>query len=103
MFGPIAVGTTDDRTSGLANGLSASAPLVLVGVLIGDPAFDVTQHLLNCRTRLRVDPNRTIALVSKAAGVDADRARRWLFARLAAEPGRDDAASIELARRVSNV
>ena len=65
----------------------------------GDPAFDVTQHLLNCPTRLRADPDRTIAVVSKAAGVDADRARRWLFARLAAEPGRDDATSIGLARR----
>ena len=66
----------------------------------GDTAFDVTQHLLNCPTRLRADPDRTIAVVSKAAGVDADRARRWLFARLAAEPGRDDAPpSIELVRR----
>ena len=66
---------------------------------VGDPAFDVTQHLLNCPTRLRADPDRTVALVSEAAGVDADRARRWLFARLAAEPGRNDALSAELARR----
>ena len=66
----------------------------------GDPAFDVTQHLLNCPTRLRDDAERTIVAVSDAADVDADRARRWLFARLAAEPARDDASSRELARRL---
>ena len=65
---------------------------------VGDPAFDVTQHLLNCPARLQAEPDRTIAVVSEAAGVDAGRARRWLLARLAAEPGRDDAVSIELVR-----
>ena len=27
---------------------------------VGDPAYDATQHLLNCRRRLRLDPDRTI-------------------------------------------
>lgn len=67
---------------------------------VGDPAFDVTQHLLNCPGRLVAAPRRTIAVVAAAAGMDADRARRWLFARLAAETGRDDARSALLARRL---
>ena len=67
---------------------------------VGDTAFDVTQHLLNCPVRLRTDAERTIVAVSNAARVDPGRARRWLFARLATEPGRDDATARELARRL---
>ena len=53
---------------------------------VGDPAFDATQHLLNCDARLQADPLGTIARVSGLMGLDAARVRRWLFARLAAEP-----------------
>lgn len=56
---------------------------------IGDPAYDLTQHLLNCRTRLRAAPAETIRSFSDLAGVDPDRVLKWTFARLAAEP-RDD-------------
>jgi streptomycin 6-kinase len=47
---------------------------------LGDPCYDVLQHLLNC-DRLRADP---LALVRRMAGLldlDADRVRLWLFAR----------------------
>ncbi|HEY7049059.1 MAG TPA: aminoglycoside phosphotransferase family protein [Jatrophihabitantaceae bacterium] len=47
---------------------------------IGDPAYDVVQHLLNA-DRLRDDP---IGLVNRMAGLldlDAERVRLWLFAR----------------------
>ena len=66
----------------------------------GDPAFDVTQHLLNCPTRLREAPGATVARVSAAAGVDAGRARRWLVARLRAEPGRDPDLARSLLERL---
>jgi streptomycin 6-kinase len=61
---------------------------------IGDPAYDATQHLLNCFERLQSDPERTIQVFSDLLGVDAERVRLWTFARLAAEP-RDDWKSQE--------
>jgi streptomycin 6-kinase len=54
---------------------------------VGDPAYDATQHLLNCRTRLRLDPDRTIRSFADLAGIEHERVRLWIFARAAAEPG----------------
>jgi len=66
---------------------------------VGDPAFDATQHLLNCRTRLLTDTIETVNRFSDLAGVDASRVRQWLFARGAAEPRPDwSASSMRLAR-----
>ena len=56
---------------------------------VGDPAYDATQHLLNCRARLRSDPRRTIHRFADLLGVDQGRVGSWMFARAAAEP-RDD-------------
>ncbi len=53
---------------------------------VGDPAYDATQHLLNCRTRLRLDPDRTIRSFADLAGIEHERIRLWIFARAAAEP-----------------
>ncbi len=53
---------------------------------VGDPAFDATQHLLNCRVRLRTDMSGTIARFARVLDIDAHRVAGWLFARLAAEP-----------------
>jgi streptomycin 6-kinase len=55
----------------------------------GDVAYDATQHLLNCRARLRSDPAGTLRRFSDLLGVDDKRVRLWTFARVAAEP-RDD-------------
>src|SRR5262249_41888373 len=52
---------------------------------IGDPAYDVTQHLFNCEARLIADPLGTIERVAELAEVDAERVRLWTFARAAAE------------------
>jgi streptomycin 6-kinase len=52
---------------------------------VGDPTYDVLQHLLNCSERLRADP---LGLVRRLAGLlDLDPARlaQWLFARTAVE------------------
>jgi streptomycin 6-kinase len=56
---------------------------------VGDPAYDATQHLLNCESRLRVDPDGTIRRFADLLGVDRDRVRLWMFARAAAEPRND--------------
>jgi streptomycin 6-kinase len=56
---------------------------------IGDPAYEVTQHLFNCPDRMKADPHGTVHRFAELLGVDPQRARLWTFARLAAEP-RDD-------------
>lgn len=53
---------------------------------VGDPAYDATQHLLNCRSRLRSDPAGTIRRLADLLEVDPERVRLWTFARAAAEP-----------------
>ncbi len=52
---------------------------------IGDPAYDATQHLLNCRERLYADPKRTIQRFSDLLDLDQERVQLWTFARLAIE------------------
>jgi streptomycin 6-kinase len=56
---------------------------------VGDPAYDATQHLLNCGDRLRSDPENTIRRFADLLDVDRERVRLWTFARAAAGP-RDD-------------
>ena len=69
---------------------------------IGDPAYDATQHLLNCQERMRADPDAAIRRFADLLEVDGERIRLWLFARSAAEP-RDtwDDDSLALARRLA--
>jgi len=71
---------------------------------VGDPCYDATQHLLNCRDRVVKDPATTIARFADLAELDAGRVRLWLFGRLAAEPRADWSAaspSLALARAVA--
>jgi len=56
---------------------------------IGDPAYDVTQHLLNCSERLRTDPIGLIRRMGDLLEVDHERVRLWTFARVATSPPRD--------------
>jgi streptomycin 6-kinase len=56
---------------------------------VGDKAYDATQHLLNCRERLRANTHDTIKQFADLLEVDYERVRRWTFARLAAEPRED--------------
>jgi streptomycin 6-kinase len=69
---------------------------------VGDPAYDASQHLFNCMTRMIAAPRATIARFSDLLSVDAERVRLWIFARAAAEP-RDvwDEESIALARALA--
>jgi len=52
---------------------------------LGDPAYDLLQHMLNCEDRLAADPAALAARMASLAGVDAARVRRWLFARAVQE------------------
>jgi streptomycin 6-kinase len=70
---------------------------------VGDPAYDATQHLLNCPGRLRRSPDRTIDRFADLLGVSAERVGLWTFARLAAEPRDDwsDEETLDLARLIA--
>ena len=52
----------------------------------GDPAYDATQHLFNCRARLQADAAGTVQRFSDLLELDAVRVRLWTFARAAAQP-----------------
>jgi len=52
---------------------------------VGDPAYDGTQHLLNCVERLRADPTGLIHRFSDLLEVEEERLRLWTFARVASE------------------
>jgi streptomycin 6-kinase len=56
---------------------------------VGDPAFDVVQHLINCEARLHGDALGLVQRVSELAEVDASRVRMWTFARAAADARED--------------
>lgn len=53
---------------------------------VGDPAYDLTQHLFNCQERLLIDPKGLIRRLADLARLDYERVRLWTFARAAAEP-----------------
>ena len=48
---------------------------------LGDPAYDVLQHMLNCEDRLAADPAGLAKRMAGLAGIDPGRVRQWLFAR----------------------
>ena len=48
---------------------------------VGDPAYDLLQHMLNCEDRLAADPAALATRMAGLAGIDARRVRQWLFAR----------------------
>ena len=70
---------------------------------VGDPAYDITQHLFNCFARLSAHSGAMIRRLADLLGVDYERVKLWTFARAAAEP-RDDwsnSARLELARAIA--
>lgn len=70
---------------------------------VGDPAYDATQHLLNCNERLCTDAERTIRGFAELLELDHERVRLWTFARLAAEShaGGDWADAANIARALA--
>jgi streptomycin 6-kinase len=56
---------------------------------IGDRAYDATQHLMNCPTRMRKQPHATIQRFADLLEIDAERIKLWMFARAAAAPRKE--------------
>jgi streptomycin 6-kinase len=52
---------------------------------VGDPAYDLVQHMLNCPDRLDDDPRGLARRMAGLTGLDPDRATAWLFARCVQE------------------
>ncbi len=67
--------TTSSPSSGNRGWSSTPSPYV------GDPAYDLLQHVRNCEGRLAADPAGLANRMAAPAGIDAHRARQWLFAR----------------------
>lgn len=53
---------------------------------VGDPAYDVTQHLFNCTQRLFGSPMDVMGRIAELCAVDAERVRLWMFARATVMP-----------------
>jgi streptomycin 6-kinase len=51
---------------------------------VGDPAYDVLQHMLNCE-RLRIDPVGLARRMAELLELDEERVLHWLFARCVLE------------------
>jgi streptomycin 6-kinase len=67
---------------------------------VGDPAYDVLQHMLNCRDRLHTDPRALAARMSDLAGLENERVILWLFARCVQESP-DWPELADVARRIA--
>ncbi|MDT4940026.1 MAG: streptomycin 6-kinase [Pseudonocardiales bacterium] len=52
---------------------------------VGDPTYDLTQHMLNCTERLFGDPRGFATRLASLAGLDVDRLKQWMFARCVVE------------------
>lgn len=69
---------------------------------VGDPAYDATQHLVNCEQRLGAYSRGTIDRFADLLEVSSERVRLWMFARAAAEPRENwNEDSLELAKKLS--
>jgi streptomycin 6-kinase len=52
---------------------------------VGDPTYDVLQHMLNCEQRLHADPIGFAHRMADLVDLDPDRLVHWLFARCVQE------------------
>lgn len=67
---------------------------------VGDRAYDVLQHMLNCPERLAADPAGLAGRMAGLLDLDAERVRLWLFARCVQESV-DDPPLAEVAGRLA--
>jgi streptomycin 6-kinase len=67
---------------------------------VGDPAYDLLQHLLNHDERLLTEPTDFPRRMADLAGVDPERLLLWLFARCVQE-SLDAPSLAEVARRLA--
>ena len=52
---------------------------------VGDPAYDLVQHMLNCADRLQSDPLALCDRMADLVGLERHRTRHWLLARCVQE------------------
>jgi streptomycin 6-kinase len=67
---------------------------------VGDRAYDVLQHMLNCAERLTADPDGLARRMAGLLDLDAGRVGLWLFARCVLESA-DWPQLAEVARRLA--
>jgi streptomycin 6-kinase len=67
---------------------------------VGDPTYDVLQHLLNCDERLQADPRALARHMADLLELDHERLLLWLFARCVQESP-DWPALADVARRLA--
>jgi streptomycin 6-kinase len=67
---------------------------------LGDPAYDVLQHMLNCEARLRADPHAMVARLAGLLDLDAGHLSLWLFARCVIESA-DQPELADVARAIA--
>ncbi len=86
--------TTTERTCLLATDLHAGnvlaarrRPWLVIDPkpYLGDPTYDLLQHMLNCPSRLFEDPAALAGRLADLSGVDIHRLLQWLFARCVQE------------------
>lgn len=66
---------------------------------VGDPTYDVLQHMMNCSERLQAAPHDLAWRMADLAGLDRDRVLLWLFARCVQESA-DWPELAQVARRI---
>ena len=88
---------------------SGRAPWLVIDPkpFLGDPAYDATQHLLNCPERLLAQPDRTIKNFAELLEVNTERVALWTFARVAVSSAVVDSSetdrSMHLARTLKAI
>jgi streptomycin 6-kinase len=76
---------TDLHASNVLSGERRPWLLIDPKPYVGDPHYDVQQHLLNCTESLQADPIGLLTEVANLADLDAERVKHWLFARCVQE------------------
>lgn len=66
---------------------------------VGDPTYDVLQHMLNCPGRLSADPSAFAGRMAALLDLDASRLSQWLLARCVVGAA-DWPALLEVAARI---
>lgn len=83
--GPSVLLVTDLHAGNILDGGATGWRLIDPKPHVGDPCYDVIQHLLNEPQRLLAAPAAMAARMADLAGLDPERVEQWLFARCVQE------------------
>nr|WP_245354193.1 aminoglycoside phosphotransferase family protein [Brachybacterium sacelli] len=92
---PLLLATDFHPSNVLARGEGEERDWVLIDPkpYVGDPHYDLLQHMFNDPDRLVTEPGAFADRMAGLTGLDPRRARRWLFARCVQETGVIDGAA----------